>query len=221
MQQTTAGPGLKVWGRRDSTNVQKVLWCCAELDLEYEQIDAGGRFGRTAGDFLKLNPNGLVPVIEHDGQAIWESNTILRYLSRTFDRDRYLLPAGPQPEAQIEKWMDWQLAHLLPGIAGLFATVVKTPSRRRDSRAIAEAQARAEAALRVMDRHLATNAFLAGVRFSLADLPCGVLVQRWLDMEIERPLFSHLGRWHGELARRRHFRELVMLPLVHAADTDE
>lgn len=221
MQSQAMRQGLKVWGRRDSSNVQKVLWCCAELKLEYEQIDAGGRFGRTDGEFLKLNPNGLVPVIEHDGQAIWESNTILRYLSRTFDRDRHLLPAEPQAQAQVEKWMDWQLAQLLPGIAGLFATVVKTPPRQRDARAIAEAQARAEVALRVMDRHLMTNAFLAGGRFSLADLPCGVLVQRWLDMEIERPAFSHIARWHGELAGRAPFRELVMLPLVHAADADE
>ena len=220
MQSATGRQRLKVWGRRDSSNVQKVLWCCAELELEYEQIDAGGRFGRTDGEFLTLNPNGLVPVIEHDGQAIWESNTILRYLSRTFDRNRNLLPALPQAEAHVEKWMEWQLAQLLPGIAGLFAAVVKTPPGRRNSRAIAEAQARTEVALSVMDRHLKTNAFMAGDRFSLADLPCGVLVQRWFDMEIERPAFSHIGRWHGELERRPPFRELVMLPLVHAADAN-
>ena len=38
---------LKIWGRTTSINVQKVLWCCAELDLKYERVDAGGKFGVT------------------------------------------------------------------------------------------------------------------------------------------------------------------------------
>ena len=57
--------GLTIWGRTNSVNVQKALWCLAELDIAHERIDAGMAFGRnTEPDYLAMNPNGLVPTLE-------------------------------------------------------------------------------------------------------------------------------------------------------------
>ena len=76
---------LEVWGRKNSFNVQKVLWCCEELDVAHERVDAGGPFGGTRNaDYLAMNPNGLVPTISDDGFSVWESNTIVRYLSARY-----------------------------------------------------------------------------------------------------------------------------------------
>ena len=73
---------LKVWGRRNAQNVQKVMWLVRELDLPHEPIPAGGAFGRLSDpDFAALNPNRLVPTIEDDGLSVWESHAILRYLA--------------------------------------------------------------------------------------------------------------------------------------------
>src|SRR5207237_9758255 len=70
---------LKIWGRTTSSNVQKVLWCCAELGLEYERVDLGGPFGGNQDpEYLAMNPNGRVPTINDDGLILWESNTICR-----------------------------------------------------------------------------------------------------------------------------------------------
>ena len=56
--------GLTIWGRPNSVNVQKVLWCLAELDTAYERIDAGMQFGRNnEADYLAMNPNGRVPTL--------------------------------------------------------------------------------------------------------------------------------------------------------------
>ncbi len=72
---------LRIWGRTNSINVQKVLWCCAELDLPFERIDAGMAFGVVETPaYRALNPNGRIPTIEDDGYVLWESNTIVRYL---------------------------------------------------------------------------------------------------------------------------------------------
>jgi glutathione S-transferase len=58
---------LKVWGRRSSFNVQKVMWLIGELGLAHEHIDAGGRFGGLDTPlFLAMNPHGRVPVIRED-----------------------------------------------------------------------------------------------------------------------------------------------------------
>ena len=57
---------LTVWGRANSVNVQKVLWCLAELDLVYERIDAGMQFGNNnEASYLAMNPNSLVPTLEN------------------------------------------------------------------------------------------------------------------------------------------------------------
>ena len=73
---------MVIWGRSNSVNVQKVLWCCEEMGLQYERIDAGGAFGVVkTSHYLSLNPNALVPTIEDDGLVLWESNAIVRYLA--------------------------------------------------------------------------------------------------------------------------------------------
>ena len=85
---------LKIWGRTTSSNVQKVLWCCAELGIEFERVDLGGPFGgNRTRNISAMNPNGLVPTVEDGDLVLWESNTICRYLAATRDGER-LYPRG-------------------------------------------------------------------------------------------------------------------------------
>jgi len=94
--------------------VQKVLWCCAELDIAYERTDWGGPFGGNQDpEYLKLNPNGLVPTVIDGDLVMWESNTICRYLAATRNGER-LYPKDPVSRTHVERWMDWQLAVVGP-----------------------------------------------------------------------------------------------------------
>lgn len=62
---------MKIWGRINSTNVRKVLWCAEELGIAYDRIDAGGAFGLNKEPaYLAMNPNGQVPCIEDDGLVL-------------------------------------------------------------------------------------------------------------------------------------------------------
>ena len=98
---------LKIWGRHNSRNVRKVLWCAEEVGVAYESIEAGGAFGRTADPaYRALNPNGLVPAIEDDGLALWESNAIVCYLAARYAPDT-LYPQDTAVRAGGDKWMDW------------------------------------------------------------------------------------------------------------------
>ena len=68
---------LKVWGRVNSVNVKKTMWCVAELGLPHERIDAGMQFGVVnTPEYRKMNPTGLVPTINDDGFVLWESHSI-------------------------------------------------------------------------------------------------------------------------------------------------
>ena len=76
---------LRVLGRANSINVQKVMWCCAELGLAVERVDIGGPFGgNREPEYLEKNPNGLVPTLEDGDFVLWESHSIVRYLAGTY-----------------------------------------------------------------------------------------------------------------------------------------
>ncbi len=99
---------LKIWGRLSSINVQKVVWCAKELGLAHERTNAGRSFGIVdTPEYRRLNPNGMVPVIEDDGFVLWESNAIVRYLCAKHDRGT-LLPPTLTERADADRWMDWQ-----------------------------------------------------------------------------------------------------------------
>src|SRR5450631_4370637 len=99
---------LKVWGRANSVNVQKVLWTCEELALPYKRIEAGMEYGVVSTpEYKKLNPNAMVPTIDDDGFVLWESNAIVRYLAAKYGAGS-LWPADPKIRASADRWMDWQ-----------------------------------------------------------------------------------------------------------------
>ena len=100
---------IKIWGRTDSSNVQKVLWCCAELGIDFERVDWGGKFGGNNDQaYREMNPNGLVPTLKDGDFILWESNSIMRYLNVKYGGGR-LLPATPEGMANANRWMDWQI----------------------------------------------------------------------------------------------------------------
>lgn len=77
-----AAPGLRLWGRLSSINKRKVMLCAQLLELPLERIDAGLSFGVVNTDSCRrLNPNGLVPLLQDGDFALWESNAIVRPLA--------------------------------------------------------------------------------------------------------------------------------------------
>ena len=204
---------LTIWGRTNSINVQKVLWCCAELGLAYKRIDAGGAHGLTnTPDYLAMNPNALVPTIDDDGFVLWESNVIVRYLAAKHGQGT-LLPADLRERAEADRWMDWQVTTLWTALRPLFFGYVRTPPEQRDAAALAAAQRSCEQALAILDRHLKDRAYVAGERFTMGDIPAGISVYRWYALPLRRSDFPHVKRWYDRLAERPGFQTHVMQPL--------
>lgn len=93
VSQTSGSATVQVWGRLNSANVQKVLWCLDDLGTHYHLALAGGiDGGLDTPEFIGLNPNRLVPVIIDEGTALWESNVIVRYLCKKYGQ---MLLTGP------------------------------------------------------------------------------------------------------------------------------
>jgi glutathione S-transferase len=204
---------LRIWGRINSINVQKVLWCCGELGIPYERIDVGGPFGGNREPwYLRLNPNGLVPTISDGGFVLWESNTIVRYLAAKHGMGT-LCPEDLAQRADADRWMDWQLGTLWASLRPAFIALVRTPPENRDPAQIASSIEKTSGTWAMLDAHLAARDYVTGPAFTMADIPLGVTAYRWFSLNIARPPMPNLEAWYERLCARSFYRANVMLPL--------
>jgi glutathione S-transferase len=204
---------LRIWGRRSSANVQKVLWLVGELDLPHEHVPAGGDFGGLDDPaFRAMNPHGKVPVIADGEVGVWESHAILRYLAAAHGADRFW-PADPAARAPVDGWMDWAQTALQPAfLSGVFWGGYRTPEAQRDAVSVARALEQTARCLTLVDAQLAGRAFVVGETLSLADIAIGAHLYRYFELEIDRPALPRLEAWYGRLSERPAYREHVMVP---------
>ena len=206
---------ITIWGRANSVNVQKVLWCLSELDIAYERIDAGMAFGRnTESDYLAMNPNARVPTLVDGDFVLWESNSIMRYLALAYRQNSPLYPQAPKLRAGVDRWLDWTLSTVQPVDRPVFWALVRTPVEKRDMAAI-QRDVDAEAVVwQIADAQLATRRFIEGDGFTLADIAIGAYARRWLGVEgVSKPKLPHLDRWYAQLAERPGFAQFVAPPM--------
>jgi glutathione S-transferase len=208
---------MRIWGRANSVNVQKVLWGCAELGVEYERIDAGMRFGRVDDpDYRAINPNGRVPTLVDGDFVLWESNSILRYLAMKHGNGGALYPEEPARRASIDRWLDWQLSTLQPAERALFWGMVRTPPERRNMAEIAEAAKASGVQWGILDARLGDGRkFVEGDDLTLADIVLGAYARRWFGVEVaDRPSLPRLDGWYARLQERPGFQRYVAPPLT-------
>ncbi|HHP7418976.1 TPA: glutathione S-transferase family protein [Providencia rettgeri] len=201
---------LKILGRTSSINVRKVLWTAHELDLKFIHEDHWGNHENLIQvDFLKLNPNALIPVLVHEQGSLWESNTICRYLVAKSQRTD-LLPEEPLARAEIEKWMDWQISELNPAWRAAFMALVRQDSFFLQQPKIVEKSIHLwNEKMQIIESVLSKNQpqknhqnYLYGNHFSLADIVITLSIQRWLLTPIKRPNTPFLLDYYKKMINR-------------------
>jgi glutathione S-transferase len=208
---------IKIWGRNNSSNVQKAMWAVGELKLEHTRIDVGGAFGKTKEPaYLAMNPNSLVPTLEEeDGFTLWESNSVVRYLAGEHDKSGVLEPKDAKQRALASQWMDWQLSVVGPAITPAFWGLIRTAPKKRDAAAIKASQEKTTAAMQILDAQLGKTPFVAGPAFSYGDIPVGVMCYRYRQLVPGRPATPNLDRWYDAIAKRKAFQDHVgSIPLT-------
>ena len=152
-----------------SGNSYKIRLLLHELELEHQAIsvDILKRESRTP-EFLKMNPNGRIPVLELDcGRTLAESNAIMWYLADGTE----LLPKGPWDRAKVLEWLSFEQYNLEPNIAvarfWLFS-LRKTEAELGEK--LSEKKGKGLEALNVLEGGLRGRDYLVGERFSIADI---------------------------------------------------
>ncbi len=150
-----------------SGNCYKVRLLLAQLGRPYERVPVDIFGGDTlTDDYARINPVRQTPVLESDGaEPLTESNAILVHIAEGTE----YLPVDPNDRAQALRWLFFEQADVIPGIAGLRFRVV-TERIRPDGREAQWRRSVGDAALKVLNERLEKSAFLAGDRYSVADI---------------------------------------------------
>ena len=193
------------------------MWAIAETGVAHQRIDAGGPFGGlNTPEFLAMNPNALVPVIDDDGAVVWESQAIVRYVAAKYGAGS-LWPEDPGERAHADQWMEWNSSALQPALMGVFMNVWRTPEFRRNPQLIRNLVSRCGQTMLFLDKHLDGRAYIAGDKFTMGDIPCGAMLYRYFELDIERPHVPNVSSWYARLQERQAFRNSVMISFADLA----
>jgi len=199
-------------------NGRKVSIMLEELGVPYEvhpvNLSAGEQKTK---DFLKMNPNGRIPVIVDNEEdfTVFESGAILLYLARKY---RKFIPADPKGQSQVEQWLMWQMGGLGPmqGQNHVFRHYASGENSYSKERYYNEN-------LRlygVMDDHLKHNEYLAG-EYSIADIACWPWVNSFEWAGIELAGFENLEKWHSRIKDRSAVLKGMQVPPSSKATVEE
>lgn len=156
------------------------------------EVDLAARQHKSA-DFLKMNAFGQVPVLEDDGVAIADSNAILVYLARKFDRTDWY-PDDALGAARVQRWLSVAAGQLAQGPASARLVTLFGAKIDADS-----AIARAHALLALMDAELAPSGWLAAERPTIADIALYSYIARAPEGNVALDDYPHVRAWLGRI----------------------
>jgi glutathione S-transferase len=179
------------------SSASPVHWTLEELGIPYEKvlIDLKAEQNKQP-EFLKLNPNGRVPLLLHDGVPIFESAAIQIYLGETFGVAKGLYPPPGPRRGEVMKWVIWTNVTLGDALMRLGRNLGEwAPADERNAKAGATAMADAAGLLKIVEEALSGRDYLVGNSFSIADLH----LSSWMDyarmMHVDLAPYPKLLAW--------------------------
>ena len=198
---------IKLYGVPRSRTMRP-LWMLEELGVPYENVKVSFVDETRKPDFLRLNPNGHIPVLQDGDLVIWESMAINLYLARKHGKG--LWPKTVEDEGRAFQWSLWAMTELEEPVITALLHRGFLPENERDPKKAADAAERFQTPLRVLDGSLAGKQYLLGDAFTVADLNVASVLswsflggldvgrapraQAWLGRCTGRPAFERVQR---------------------------
>jgi glutathione S-transferase len=200
--------GLRIYGIA-RTRAFRALWMAKELGIDYAHlpIEIGAEGARTA-EFLAINPNGRLPVIVDGDFVLFESLAITLYLAKKHGFGT-LYPAALEAEAKAWQWSFWAVTEVDRGVNIWSLHAVRLPPAERDAQLRDEALNVLAAPFRVLDAAVASQPYLLGETFTVADLNVAAVISRAVDMDLAA--VPHLAAWLTRCLDRPAAREALAL----------
>lgn len=208
---------MKLYHDPFSPNCRKVLMTAMHLGIPLETQAIGLRTGEhRAPEYLKLNPNGLVPTLVDGDFVLWESNAIMQYLASKTPGNT-LWPSDERARADIARWQYWDVAHWVPAhrthtwenmIKPLFGL------GQPDAAELKKGEEKFHRFTGVLNGHLANRDFLVGKTLTLADLSVAPYLMYAQPSRFPLEGYANVRRWFGQIEALSIWRETTPPPLA-------
>lgn len=202
---------LKLYGQYMS-RAQRCLWTLEELGVPYEHVKTNQGAGESrTPEFLKINPNGHVPVLQDGDFILWESMAIAMYLAKKFGQGS-LWPASVEDEGRVFQWALWASLEMEIYVVNYLRHAMLYPPEKRRPELAKEATDTLPAPLRVLNDSLAGKDYLVGNRFSVADINVStVLLLADIYKQIGVDQYPNIMAWLNRVAARPAWQKLPSL----------
>lgn len=188
------------------SRTMRPLWMLEELGVPYENVKTSFIGESRTPEFLRLNPNGHIPVLRDGDLVLWESMAINLYLAHKYDKG--LWPKSAADEGRAYQWSFWAMTEVEEPLITALLNRTFLPEAQRDATKAADAAERFKKPLAVLDAELAARLYLLGDAFTVADLNVASVVswaplagldlsgarnvRAWLERCTDRPAFKRV-----------------------------
>jgi glutathione S-transferase len=186
-----------------SSNSRRVVMTAIHLNVTLERVVVDLLRGEhRAADYLRLNPNGKVPLLDDDGFTLWESHAIMQYLA---DRSpaQTIYPQDARRRADVNRWLFWSAYHFTPAVGMISRERVSKRmvggSGAPDPIEIERGEALLTTAAALLDAHLAGKAWIAQDTLTLADLAIAAPLMHTAAARLPVAEFANLQAWFARV----------------------
>lgn len=200
---------LELWSTSWTPTSRFVRATAAELGLQLEihEVDMKKGANRTP-EYLRMNPNGKVPVLKHGDFTLWESTAICRYLVGLVQAST-LLPRDARSAALVDQWLAWKLSEFYPAFGTIMGELVVRKifgAGEPDKKNLEKATADFERSASVLEKHLETRSFVVGDELTLADVSLAAAMTLRHAAQYDLSRWPNLLRWLERIEARPSFK---------------
>lgn len=189
---------MRLYHHPFSFNARRAVMAAIELGSAVELVFVDLAQGaQRQPQFLKLNPNHRVPVLEDDGFILWESHAIMQYLADKTP-GQTLYPIGVRARADVNRWLFWCAQHFTPAVSVLnWERVIKglIGLGDPDPAEIKRGEALVSEFAGMLDAHLAGRHWICGEALTLADLAIATPLAQIEQARLPVGELRHLKSW--------------------------
>jgi glutathione S-transferase len=200
---------VKIYGSPRSSS-GRCFWLLEEIGIPYERMPLNMREREHKSEaFLKLNPNGKVPVLIDGDLILWESAAINSYLAEKHRPE--LLGQTLKDRALVNQWTIWAMAEFQPPFVDLLIQFLFTPPEKRDQQVIQKAQKNVLPKLEILNKQLEGKTYILGDGFTLADINIATVANISKMSQIDLSPFANVNRWLGQVCQRPAYLKVMAL----------
>jgi glutathione S-transferase len=191
---------IKLYGTSMS-RAGRSLWALEEAGVKFEHMPVGFSGETRKPEFLKINPNGHVPVLDDNGTIVWESMAINLYVAEKYAKSP-LWPSTVENHAACYQWSFWAMTEVEAPLLDIFFNRITLPDDQKNEKTALAGIEKLKAPLKVLDDQLHKSEYIIGKEFTIADLNVASVMSVSRFVQLDLSATPAVGKWMEKCLNR-------------------